>query len=63
MSENELEVSKIKLDKYILCLVDYTRITEPGYSPDYETLAWDYQTTSVYESNYGGPPYRMHPTE
>lgn len=35
MSENELEVSKIKLDKYILCLVDYTRITEPGYSPEY----------------------------
>lgn len=32
-SENELDVAKIKADKYILCLVDYTRIGEPGYQP------------------------------
>lgn len=34
-SENESDVAKIKADKYILCLVDYTRIGEPGYQPTY----------------------------
>lgn len=42
-SENESDVAKIKADKYILCLVDYTRIGEPGYQPEfirnpYETI-------------------------
>lgn len=34
-SENESDVAKIKGDKYILCLVDYTKMNEPGYLPDY----------------------------
>lgn len=34
-SENECDVAKIKGDKYVLCLVDYTRIDEPGYLPEY----------------------------
>ncbi len=34
-SENESDVAKIKGDKYILCLVDYTKMSEPGYVPEY----------------------------
>ena len=34
-SENEVEVAKIKAENYILCLVDYERITMPGYTPEY----------------------------
>ncbi len=34
-SENETDVARIKADKYILCLVDYTRMGEPGYQPDF----------------------------
>lgn len=34
-SENESDVAKLKGDKYILCLVDYTRMNEPGYLPEY----------------------------
>lgn len=34
-SENESEVAMIKGDKYVLCLVDYSRINEPGYIPEY----------------------------
>lgn len=34
-SENEADVAKIKGTKYILCLVDYLKISEPGYVPDY----------------------------
>lgn len=34
-SENECDTAKQKGDKYILCLVDYTRIGEPGYQPQY----------------------------
>lgn len=34
-SENESDVAKIKADKYILCLVDYLRMGEPGYCPEY----------------------------
>lgn len=42
-SENESDVAKIKADKYILCLVDYLRMGEPGYQPEfirnpYETI-------------------------
>lgn len=42
-SENESDVARIKADKYILCLVDFTRIGEPGYQPEfirnpYETI-------------------------
>lgn len=42
-SENESDVARIKADKYILCLVDYLRIGEPGYQPEfirnpYETI-------------------------
>jgi len=34
-SENESDTAKIKGDKYVLCLVDYRRITEPGYEPEF----------------------------
>lgn len=34
-SENELDVARIKANKYILCLVDYLRIGETGYYPEY----------------------------
>lgn len=34
-SENESDVAQIKGDKYFLCLVDYNRIGEPGYQPEY----------------------------
>lgn len=34
-SENETDVARIKGEKYVLCLVDYTRINEPGYEPEY----------------------------
>lgn len=34
-SENECDIAKQKGDKYVLCLVDYTRIGEPGYQPLY----------------------------
>ena len=42
-SENESDVARIKADKYILCLVDYLRMGEPGYYPEfirnpYETI-------------------------
>lgn len=43
LSENELDVARIKADKYILCLVDYLKMEEPGYQPKfirnpYETI-------------------------
>lgn len=34
-SENECDVAKQKGEKYILCLVDYTRIGESSYQPQY----------------------------
>lgn len=34
-SENESDTAKIKGNKYVLCLVDYERITEPGYEPEF----------------------------
>ena len=34
-SENESDIARIKADKYILCLVDYLRIGEPGYQPEF----------------------------
>lgn len=34
-SENEADVARIKGEKYILCLVDYTKIEEPGYEPEF----------------------------
>lgn len=34
-SENESDVAKRKGDKYVLCLVDYSRIKEPGYEPEF----------------------------
>ena len=42
-SQNESDVARIKADKYLLCLVDYARIGEPGYQPEfirnpYETI-------------------------
>ncbi len=34
-SANERDVAQIRSDKYILCLVDYLRINEPGYRPEF----------------------------
>lgn len=34
-SENESDVAQQKGEKYILCLVDYVRIGEPGYQPEF----------------------------
>lgn len=34
-SENECDIAKQKGDKYVLCLVDYAHIGEPGYQPQY----------------------------
>jgi len=34
-SENEADVAKIKADKYLLCLVDYSRMATPGYEPEF----------------------------
>ncbi|MCP8970931.1 DUF3883 domain-containing protein [Ectobacillus ponti] len=34
-SENESDTARIKGDKYVLCLVDYARITEPEYEPEF----------------------------
>lgn len=36
-SENEVDVAKIKGNKYILCLVDYMKMSEYGYEPEYIT--------------------------
>lgn len=40
-SENETDVARIKGEKYVLCLVDYTRINEPGYEPEYITNPYE----------------------
>lgn len=40
-SENETDVAKIKGKKYILCLVDYTKINVPGYEPEYITNPYE----------------------
>lgn len=34
-SENEVDVAKILSEKYVLCLVDYSRISDPAYTPEY----------------------------
>lgn len=34
-SENESDTARQKGDKYVLCLVDYTRMNEPGYVPEF----------------------------
>lgn len=34
-SENELEVARIKGDRYVLCLVDHSQIGNPSYRPEY----------------------------
>lgn len=36
-SENESDIAQQKGEKYILCLVDYVRIGEPGYQPEFIT--------------------------
>lgn len=40
-SENECDTARQKGSKYILCLVDYTRIKEPGYIPQYIRNPYD----------------------
>ncbi len=34
-SENEVDVARVKGEKYLLCLVDYLKIGEEGYCPEY----------------------------
>ncbi len=34
-SENEADVARLKGDEYWLCLVDYFRMSEPGYEPEF----------------------------
>jgi hypothetical protein len=34
-SENEVDVAKLLRNKYVLCLVNYGKIKEPGYMPDF----------------------------
>ncbi len=41
-SENESDVARIKGDNYILCLVDYARIAEPEYQPEYIKNPYEY---------------------
>ena len=55
-SENEADVAKRKGSKYVLCLVDYTKINEEGYVPEfivnpYETIFND-DTWLVGTSSY-----------
>lgn len=40
-SENECDTARQKGSKYILCLVDYTCIKEPGYTPQYIRNPYD----------------------
>lgn len=40
-SENEADVARRKGDRYILCLVDYNRITEKGYEPEFITNPYE----------------------
>lgn len=55
-SENEADVAKLLGDRYVLCLVNYAKMKEPGYLPDYiknpyeavlQNEEW-YATTSSY---------------
>lgn len=46
-SENESDVARIKSDEYVLCLVNYERIKEPGYVPEYIRNPYD----SIFNSN------------
>lgn len=46
-SENEVDIARIKAEKYILCLVDYTRIEEAKYRP--EIIRNPYKT--IFDSN------------
>ena len=40
-SENESDVARIKGQKYVLCLVDYERIEESGYIPNFITNPYE----------------------
>lgn len=40
-SENEIDVAKIKGKNYILCIVDYEKMHEPGYEPEYIEAPYD----------------------
>lgn len=46
-SENEADVARAKSEKYVLCLVNYERITEAGYEPEYIRNPYD----SIFNSN------------
>ena len=40
-SKNESDIAKLKSDQYFLCLVDYTRIEETNYQPDFIQNPYD----------------------
>ena len=40
-SENEVEVAKIKGNRYWLCLVDYSKIGDPDYTPEFIQNPYD----------------------
>ena len=46
-SANEIEIAKLRRERYCLCLVDYSRIKEDGYLPFYIVNPFD----NVFESN------------
>lgn len=54
-SENEVDVARVKGERYLLCLVDYTQIGHPSYQPEFivnpaevifESDAWMVNTAS-----------------
>lgn len=40
-SDNEADVAKLKKDAYILCLVDYSKMSDPSYVPDFIPNPYD----------------------
>ena len=46
-SENESDVARVKSEEYVLCLVNYERIKEVGYKPEYIRNPYD----SIFNSN------------
>lgn len=45
-TRNEIDVAKLRRELYILCLVDFNRIGEPGYTPEFIQNPYE----AVYES-------------
>ena len=52
-SANEISVAKLRRNLYYLCLVDYNRIDEPGYEPEF--------IQNPYEEVYDSPAWLREP--